>query len=291
MKFSHRFQFLVHHSAFKKKPLLVSCRLIIWLLCKKFGFAQTVNIHRSSRMRLYPLKNGMGASGLIYVFRDDFEEIISLCIRTFVKEGSICFDIGTNIGIWSLLMSETCAGTGHVYSVEPASSTRKNLCENIELSKKSNITVLPTALGEVKGEANFYTPADPGRASLAPEASDDDVQKVPVNRLDEVWEELGRPQISFVKMDVEGAEPLVLSGGSLFFKECRPVVTSEINPVKLSNLGKKPEDIFKFFRDRDYDMFTFNGDTARLTQIDYCDDGDVVFIPKDSKTQIGAQPC
>jgi FkbM family methyltransferase len=235
-------------------------------------------------MRLYPLKNGMGAAGLFYTFRDEFEETIAYSIRKFVKEGSSCFDIGTNIGIWSLLMSETCGSAGHVYSFEPGPATLKNLRENIELSNKTNITVMPTALGEEKGELNFYTPSDPGRASLAPEAPDDAVQKVTVNRLDDVWKDLGRPQISFVKMDVEGAEPLVLGGGSLFFTQCRPVVTSEINLRKLSNLGKKPEDIFKFFRAWDYEIFTLDEETEQLTQIDFCNGGDVLFVPKELKT-------
>ena len=235
-------------------------------------------------MRLSPLKNGIGAPGLFYIFRENFEEVISYCIRTFVKEGDKCFDIGTNIGIWSLFMSETCGSTGHVYSVEPAPSTLKNLRENIELSRKTNITVLPTALGDIKGEINIYTPSDPGRASLAPEGAGNSVEKVPISRLDEVWADLGRPQISFVKMDVEGAEPLVLAGGGEFFKQCRPVVTSEINIKKLSNLGKTPDDILNFFRGWNYDIFTFNEEKGQLVQINTCGGGDVVFIPKDSKT-------
>src|ERR1039458_8196412 len=90
MKFSGRVQFLVHHPAFKKAPLLVSWRLLIWLFLQKLGQSRTINIHHGSRMRLYPLKHGIGAPGLFYIFREDFEETISHCIRTFVREGSQC---------------------------------------------------------------------------------------------------------------------------------------------------------------------------------------------------------
>jgi FkbM family methyltransferase len=189
-------------------------------------------------MLLHPLKSGIGAVGLIYIFREDFENAISHCIRMFVKEGCKCFDIGTNIGIRSLLMSETCGSACHVHSAEPVPSTLKNLRENIALSKKTNITVLPTAFGDQKSATKIYIPADPGRASMAPEAQGDCVETVPVNRLDDVWKELGCPQISFAKMDVEGSEPFVLAGDSSFFTQRRPVATSEINRAKLSNIGK-----------------------------------------------------
>jgi FkbM family methyltransferase len=286
MKFSARVQFLKHHPAYKKSPVRVSGRLLAWLFLQKIGKSQVVNIHKSSRMRLHPLKNGMGAPGLIYTFREDFEETISYCIHRFVKEGGKCFDIGTNIGIWSLLMSEICGETGRVYSFEPTPLTLKNLRENIELSGKTNITVIPTALGDEKGEVNIYTPADPGRTSMAPETEGDVSNQVPVNRLDEVWEELGRPQISFVKMDVEGAEPLVLAGGGRFFQQCRPVVTSEINNEKLSRMDKKPEDIFRFFREWDYEMFVFDDDSTRLVPAEPRMGGDVVFIPRESKAAV-----
>lgn len=283
MTLSHRFRFLVEHPTFKKRPLRVIWRLAVWLLFKKLGFAPVIKIHRSSQMRLYPLKCGMGTAGLIYLVRGDFEEVISWCIQTYVKEGGKCLDIGANIGIWSLLMSEKCGSTGHVYSFEPSSATRKNLGENIALSKKMNITVIPTALGETKGEVSFFTPSDPGRASFAAETSHDAVQTVPVNRLDDVWEELGRPQISFVKMDVEGAEPLVLGGANLFFSECRPVVTSEINFGKLSNLGRKPEEICDFFLNHNYEMFAFDAGSVQLIRPDHLHGGDFVFIPKELK--------
>lgn len=281
MKLSGRIQFVIHNPAFKKAPVLVSCRTLAWLLIKKLGIPQTIKIHTSSRMRLYPLKNGFGAPGLFYTFRENFEETISHCIHRFVKDGTQCFDIGTNIGMWTLLMSENCGSTGHVYSFEPIPSTLKNLRENIELSKKTNITVLPTALGDKKGTLKMYVPPDPGRASLARETSGDSVEEVSINKLDDIWQELGFPKISFVKMDVEGAEPLVLEGGSHFFQQCRPVVTSEINATKLSNIGKKPEDIFKFFRNWDYEAFILETGNSKLVRIDHCDGGDAVFIPKE----------
>jgi hypothetical protein len=84
-------------------------------------------------------------------------------------------------------------------------------------------------------------------------------------------------------MDVEGAEPMVLAGGGHFFDECRPVATAEINSPKLSRLNKKPEDIFKFFRERDYDLFMLNDETRQLYPIDHTEGGDVVFIPKEQK--------
>jgi FkbM family methyltransferase len=275
-----RFQFLFSHPEFKRKPLLVLFRIMVWLIYKKIGYAPKIKIHASSLMRIYPERRGMGGPGLFYVFRDQFESLIPFCVRTFVKPNSSCFDIGANVGIWTLLMSERCGGSGHVYSFEPLSRNLLHIRQNIRLSGKENITVVATALGKQSGHVQIFTPDDPARTSLAPESDNDQVEEVPLKRLDDVWEDLGCPKIAFVKMDVEGSEPFVLEGGTLFFSQCKPIVESEINSSKLANLGNKPDTIFNFFRELNYDAFQFNDHLNKLEQIGHSMDGDVVFIPR-----------
>lgn len=54
----------------------------------------------------------------------------------------------------------------------------------------------------------LYTPPhDPGSSSIAPETPDDDAEQIKIQRLDDIWESQGFPQVGFVKMDIEGCEP------------------------------------------------------------------------------------
>jgi hypothetical protein len=52
---------------------------------------------------------------------------------------------------------------------------------------------------------------------------------VQVRRLDGVWEEIGRPRVAFVKMDVEGAEAAVIRGAGRFLEDCHPTMLIEAN--------------------------------------------------------------
>jgi FkbM family methyltransferase len=46
--------------------------------------------------------------------------------------------------------------------------------------------------------------------------------EVRVERLDDVWEEAGRPEVSVLKVDVEGAEVHVLAGAAELVRSSRP---------------------------------------------------------------------
>ena len=273
-----RLNFLFGHPEFQRRPFTVSSRILSWMIFKKLGYAPEIRIHEHSRMRLQPEPHGMGAPGLIYLFREQYESSIPYCIRRFVKEGDSCFDIGANVGVWSLLMSELSGSSGHVYSFEPLPRNLDRFRQNIQLSERTNITVMPTALGKETGRVKIYTPEDPGRTSLAPESANDKVEEVPLRRLDDVWAELNFPRITFAKMDVEGSEPFVLEGGCKFFSECKPVVVSEINGHKLTNLGRKPEDTFAQFRELDYEAYELNDRETGLNRIPESKEGDVVFL-------------
>lgn len=280
LPFKGRLQFLFSHPEFKRHPLAVSGRLLLWLGYRFIGVTPTIRVHNHSRMQLHPARKGMGAPGLFYVFRGSFEETVPFCVDHFVKEGAHCFDIGANMGIWTLLMAERAGTNGHVYSFEPLTRNLRQLRKNIELSKHSNITVTPTALGAKEDRVKIYTPGDPGRTSLAPEGGDDEVEEVSLKRLDDIWAELNRPKISFIKMDVEGSEPFVIEGGREFLRQCKPVIELEINSAKLKNLGKTPADIFNPLLELGYEAFKLDEETSRLIPTTCCPGGDAVFIPK-----------
>ena len=129
---------------------------------------------------------------------------------------------------------EISGSSGHVYSFEPLSRNLDRFRQNVRLSERTNVTVLPTALGKETGKVKIYTPEDPGRTSLAPESAHDSVEEVQLRRLDDVWAELNHPKISFAKMDVEGSEPFVLERQpkSSSARKCKPVVVSKSNTAQ-----------------------------------------------------------
>lgn len=143
---------------------------------------------------------------------------------------------------------------------------------------------MPFALGDAETQATLYIPEDARRSALAAESSLDARESIQVKRLDEVWKEQGRPAVSFVKMDIEGAEPLALRGGRNFFESVRPVTCCEINPGKLRNMGFAPRDVLEIFSDLRYRALVWSHEAEDLIAHRPPDDPestlDLVFVPE-----------
>ena len=101
-----------------------------------------------------------------------------------------------------------------------------------------NIDVLAVALGERAGAAALETDGSNGRVipidgppAQAVEAS----FVVATYPLDTVLNELGASRVDVIKIDVEGAEPLVMRGSTRTISESRPLLISEFYPLALDS--------------------------------------------------------
>jgi len=271
----------------ERAPELTLYRLLLRVLAwKAYRIAKghpVVRLHAHSRMRLSARAGEHGIQAAIFLFREAYETSVRTAIDRFVRKGALCYDIGANLGLWSLRMAEKAGCTGRVFAFEPFSRNVRGLVENAALSGLANIEVMPFALGDADSHSTLYVPEDAGRSALAPESSTDETERVLVRRLDDVWEEQWRPTVSFVKMDVEGAEPMVLRGGQAFFGSVRPITCCEINPGKLRNMGFDPRDVFDAFSSWRYRTFAWSHREGDL--VAYQPSGnqectlDLVFIP------------
>ncbi len=274
-----RISYISNHSAFKKHPILTMFRIFLWGIFKAFKYKPSVKIHDSSIISLDPVPK-RGIHGFLYIFRNDYEPQVKYAINNYVKHGDICYDIGANIGFWTLKIAELVGSSGKVHAFEPMSENLVLLKSNIKASNlESIIEISPFALGETTGTATIYIPLDPGSTSMAPESSEDKSEEVILKKLDDVWRSQGSPAVKFIKMDVEGSEPFVLAGGSEFFKTVRPVIICEINSRKLAALHKNPQDIFDVFYAWNYESFIFDIFSQRLIKSNYIKDEDFIFVP------------
>ena len=134
-----------------------------------------------------------------------------------VRPGSVFYDIGANVGFYSLLASGL-VGSGSVFAFEPSPRNIGFLRKHIELNRLRNVTVLETALGDKDDIMKFETES----TGFAGHLSDNGEILVRVTTLDAL---VGSGQIfppDYVKMDIEGAELLALRGGEQTFRTYRP---------------------------------------------------------------------
>lgn len=276
-------------------------RMVVWRICRGFGLRPVIRLHARSRMRLEAAPGDHGVRTGVFLMRDRYEPSVRAAIDGFLHPGDIAFDIGANFGLWALRMAERVGPTGRVVAFEPAPDTLDALLENARLSGADNIEARQIALGAEAGKADLYIPADPGSASLAShDAGDDDgattVVRVHVELLDNFWRAIGSPAVRLVKIDAEGAEPLVLRGAADFFATCRPVTCCEINPPRLRALGFDAAAVMDFFLLLNYRCMIWSHTTQQLAPRPAGDGGDmtedVVFIPADqADPAIWGAPC
>lgn len=153
-----------------------------------------------------------------------------------LKPGAVFLDIGAAFGQYSLLASGAVGHTGRVFAFEPEPVSYAWLCENIQRNDLRNVTPVQLALGNQKGSLELFlgSPDNLGTTSLRRQYNYTGRSvSVPVLPLDEYLRAAGVTHVDVVKMDVEGAEHLVLRGaGSLL--AMRPTIIIEFEETNQS---------------------------------------------------------
>jgi FkbM family methyltransferase len=190
---------------------LVKGQIWKFIVYFKSDFTHTFTLRDDSVFE-YPFNSAVGAN----LFIGKFEEIEVNWFCNALKPGDIVFDIGANGGLYTLLASKIVGSTGHVYAFEPGERELALLHNNLEKNKVSNVTVINQAVSDRKSNANFVVSQDGAMNSLAKNTHiyQDviDTTTVQTTSLDIFIDEFNIPKVDLIKIDVEGAEHLVLAG-------------------------------------------------------------------------------
>lgn len=141
-----------------------------------------------------------------------------------LPEGSVFVDVGANIGLWSLYVAGQSKTT--VYAIEPVPSNVEQLRKNIALNQYGNIHVIPMALWNKPQKDLPLFLGDNLAMSSAKQPFSQQVT-VPADTLDNLVETYRIPNITLLKLDVEGAEKEVLEGSVKTLHSMRPNIIFE----------------------------------------------------------------
>lgn len=161
--------------------------------------------------------------------------------RDSIRTNDVCLDIGGNVGYFSLLMSRA-ATSGAVHVFEPIPLNAAMVRVNADLNALSNVTVNNVAVGSSEGMVQFSVSVDSAYSSMRATGrlAEERMIDVPIITLDDYVERAGIARVDVMKVDVEGAEDMVISGGSrlLSDEKRRPrIVLLELYDGNLSHFG------------------------------------------------------
>ncbi len=176
-----------------------------------------------------------------------YEVPVQTALFANLDDGGVFYDIGANIGFFSLLASRRVGPRGRVYAFEPLPRNAAAIERSARLNGFSGLEVFEVAAGAESGVADLNLARHIGGAVLASVGTPPDRRgsiAVEIVAIDDVIAERGLRPPSLVKIDVEGAEPDVIRGMRATLQTHRPALIVELDDATDAGLERKTDDLF-----------------------------------------------
>lgn len=212
-----------------------------------------------------------------------YEDEINRLIRISLKDGQNALDIGGNIGLQSVRMSQAAGKTGKVYAFEPLSYLQEKFKKNIALNKADNVLLFPYALSDAEGEAEFaidHAAWNQGTFSLGGNIEGNEKQKVIIKVADNLPEVKEIGSLALIKIDVEGFEYQVLRGLKQTLQKHRPRIIFEYDDNYWLKNGAKMADCYTYLLSLGYRLYQITAVGCELIKTaDDIEGGNLFCIP------------
>jgi FkbM family methyltransferase len=259
--------FLRTQDGMRKAPLQAVMRLVSWRARCSFGKATLMRLPRWDLQISLPA-NWRGQAKRVFAFRENYEpELIYL--EKLLSPGSVFIDVGANMGIYTLVASRLVGEAGRVIAFEPSAQSLPLLLENIELNSLKNVCAFPVALADRVGKARLYHQGVPECNSLARDPSwGGEAEEVTMETLDNIVKGASVTRVDVIKIDVEGAEELVLRGAANVLASMRPAVIFEVNPNCSALFGLSAQGSSNLLANLGYEFLAL-GSVSRGAKMNY----------------------
>lgn len=166
-------------------------------------------------------------------------------INRFVSPGDAVYDVGANLGYVAMSLARRVGLHGKVAAFEPVPENVELLRQNIAINRITNIDVFDVAASEAAGEAIIRLAENLSTASLIWHQQDTSAVEITVKTIavDDLVRNGKLALPTFVKIDVEGAEALVIQGMRQTIAAARPVLFIECSDAGREQTWKLLHDI------------------------------------------------
>jgi len=198
---------------------------------------------------------------MTFIDLSEFETEENNMILSLIKPGDVVFDIGANIGWYTISIFLKHKGTT-VFSFEPIESSFQYLKKNLTLNNLNTDNIFNFGLSDQNNTVKFYFDIECATASSMANLREDEkttIVECEVRKLDDFvscMPSLGR--LDFIKCDVEGSELFVFKGALDTIKKFKPIILSEMLRKWSKKFNYHPNDIIIFFAEIGYECFVVN---------------------------------
>ena len=137
-----------------------------------------------------------------------------------IQPGSIVYDIGANVGSYTILSSVLCGSSGKVFAFEPDPHNIKFLKQHIKLNHLENVSIVEYAISNESGRLFFQDTSDHCTSHIS-EKGQIEVSSITID--DFVFKQKNPPP-HIIKIDVEGSEGRVVEGARQTLSKFKPVI-------------------------------------------------------------------
>jgi FkbM family methyltransferase len=189
-----------------------------------------------------------------------YEPLVFEKLRTALRQADGFLDVGANIGFFSVLASRDLEPRFPIVAIEANPATISELTEHVRLnSSLDRIKILHHAASEKSGEMIGFSSEIAGDSMSRITFNSAAKVQVATVRIDEV-EEIQACKSLVIKIDVEGAELLVLKGATKLLQGTYPPrILLAVHPMFLPEFGLNANDVFQFLISVGYRVFDLKG--------------------------------
>lgn len=229
-KIKRTFGFIFSHPLGKRHPFKSIIRFITWQLQISISPAKLRVKNFIKPVKFYARKGLTGITGNIYTGLHEFNDMAFLL--HFLRQDDVFFDIGSNVGSYTLLASGVIKARST--ALEPVPSTFDILTANINLNKLQHVVNLVNAgAGAKTGKIAFTSGEDTTNHAVAEhETGLQDIINVPIVTVDSL---LANGSPALIKMDAEGYESEIINGMTATLDQ--PVLKAII--IELNGSGER----------------------------------------------------
>lgn len=177
-------------------------------------------------------------------------------IINLVSHCKVVVDVGANIG-WYTLNLGKLKNVEKIYAFEPIPHTYSYLVEHIKMNEILVAETHNVGLSNEVGEKNFYwTTEETGSSSMSNirERNDISLTRCRVDTLDNFMKNK-ESKIDFIKIDVEGAELLVIEGAIKCIDKDHPIIFAELLRKWSAKFNYHPNDVIELLKKKGYKVF------------------------------------